>query len=283
MYMNQRFLLGATLCLALSANAQVDTTAKPAPAPPTDTLRVGSLIIVKNGKGTDDYDSLSHQWHHHHNYHTPDNLTTTWIVFDFGFANYNDKTNYSSAPAQSFAPGSSQDWFALRTGKSVDVNIWLMMQRLNLIKHVVNLKYGFGIELNNYRYDENIRYLTNPTKVIMDTVPHFKDKLAVDYVTIPLYLNFNFTPHRDRNVFGLSLGASVGYRYSSRQKFKSDADGVQKTHHNYDLETWKISYIGESQLGWLSLYGSYATNSMFQNGLDQIPYTVGLRFNLSDH
>jgi hypothetical protein len=278
--MNQRFLLGATLCLGLSANAQVDTTAKPAPAaaPAPDTLHVGSLIIVKEGKGTSDYSDEHHYYWYHHHYHTPANLTTQWVVFDIGFANYNDKTDYSSPGAQSFAPGSTQDWFALRTGKSVDVNIWLFMQRLNLIKHVVNLKYGFGIELNNYRYDENIRYLTGPTKVIMDTVPHFKNKLAVDYVTIPLYLNFNFTPHRHKNDFGLSLGASVGYRYSSRQKFKSDAEGVEKTHHNFDLEAWKISWIGELQLGWLSLYGSYATKSMFQQGLNQIPYTVGLRF-----
>jgi hypothetical protein len=28
------------------------------------------------------------------------------------------------------------------------------MQRLNLIKHVVNLKYGLGLELNNYHFDD---------------------------------------------------------------------------------------------------------------------------------
>ena len=44
------------------------------------------------------------------------------------------------------------------------------MQRLNVIKHVFNLKYGLGIELNNYRYTQNIKYLTNPTQVIMDTI-----------------------------------------------------------------------------------------------------------------
>jgi hypothetical protein len=40
------------------------------------------------------------------------------------------------------------------------------MQRLNIYEHVVNLKYGFGIELNNYRYTENIKYETGLTKVI---------------------------------------------------------------------------------------------------------------------
>jgi hypothetical protein len=44
------------------------------------------------------------------------------------------------------------------------------------------------------------------------------------------------------------------------------------------MDPWKISWIGELQMGWLKLYGSYAAKSMFQKGLDQRPYTVGLRF-----
>jgi hypothetical protein len=156
------------------------------------------------------------------------------------------------------------------------VNIWILMQRFNLIKHVVNLKYGLGIELNNYRYEENIRYLTNPTKVIMDTINYTKDKLAEDFATIPVMLNFNFTPHR-RHPFGLSAGASFGYRYSSRQKFKSHEDGKQKTYNDFDLYPWKLSYIGELQLGWFNLYGSVASRSIFSRGLDQVPYTFGIR------
>jgi hypothetical protein len=151
------------------------------------------------------------------------------------------------------------------------------MQRINLIKHVVNLKYGLGIELNNYRYESDIRYRTNPTKVIIDTIHYSKNKLAADYVTVPFLLNFNFTPHR-RNEYGFSVGASVGYKYSSRQKYISGPTGKQKTYGNFDMEPWKISWIGELQLGFLKLYGSYATKSMFKDGLDQIPYTVGLRF-----
>jgi len=41
----------------------------------------------------------------------------------------------------------------------------------------------------------------------MDTVHYHKNKLAVDYATIPVLLNFNFTPHR-RHEFGISAGAS---------------------------------------------------------------------------
>ncbi len=284
--MNRVFLLTAGLCLALSGWAQSDTTHANTPAGAAasqhdtihadDTIRVGNLLIIRNGK--QDWDNPEYlRIHRRHNNYKPSKVSTNWLILDLGFTNYNDRTNYASASAQQFAPGATKDWFKLRTGKSVDVNIWLFMQRVSLIKNVVNFKYGLGIELNNYRYEENIRYHIDPTKVVMDTINYSKNKLAVDYVTVPLLLNFNFAPHH-RYGYGFSAGASVGYKYSSRQKFKSSETGKEKTFNDFDLDPWKISWIGELQLGWLKLYGSYATRSMFSKGLNQVPYTIGIRF-----
>ncbi len=276
--MNRVFLLSAALICALYSHAQTDTTGKrDSWHPGGDTLRVGNLLIIRNGpaqSATDPYLRIRNR--HTDRSYRPSNVSTNWGIVDLGFTNYNDKTKYASASAQKFAPGGSKDWFKLNNGKSVDVNIWVFMQRINLIKHVVNLKYGLGIELNNYRYEENIRYLTNPTTVIMDTINYTKNKLAEDFLTVPLLLNFNFTPHR-HHPFGFSGGASFGYRYSSREKFKSSAEGKQKTYNDFDLNPWKISYIGELQLGWFQLYGSYATRSIFSRGLNQVPYTFGVR------
>ena len=279
--MNRLLCLAAGLIFTLSGLAQTDTTgnAQKDRTNQTDTIRVGNLLIVRGGGNRESGDRDTHiriRRRHNNNYQ-PRNISTNWGIVDLGFANFRDRTNYASAGAQQFAPGATKDWFKLRTGKSVDVNIWVFMQRINLIKHVVNLKYGLGIELNNYRYEDDIRFQTNPTRVIMDTIHYSKNKLAADYVTVPFLLNFNFTPHR-RQDFGLSVGASFGYKYSSRQKFKSPATGKEKTYDDFDMEAFKISYIGELQLGWLKLYGSYATRSMFSKGLDQVPYTLGIRF-----
>jgi hypothetical protein len=214
---------------------------------------------------------------HRNNHIKPSNLSTNWLIVDLGFTNYNDKTNYAGATAQAFAPGSQPYWFSLKNNKSVDVNIWFFIQRLNMYKHVVNLKYGLGIELNNYRYETNIKYLTDPTKVIMDTVSYGKNKLAADYVTVPLMLNFNFTPNL-RDGFGISVGISAGYLYSSRQKLISSEFGKHKTFNSFDLNPWKLSWIAEAQLGPIKLYGSLATKSMFNSqGPDQTPYTFGIR------
>ena len=276
--MNRVLLLTAGLFIALFSQAQNDTTGKKDNwHSGDDTLRVGNLLIIRNGQqeqATDAYLRVRNR--RHDRSYRPHNISTNWGIVDIGFTNYNDKTVYSSAAAQQFAPGGTKDWFKLRDGKSVDVNIWIFMQELNVIKHVVNLKYGLGLELNNYRYEENIRFLTNPTKVIMDTISYSKNKLAEDFLTVPVMLNFNFTPHR-HHPFGLSAGASFGYRYSSREKFKSEAQGKEKTYNDFDLYSWKISYIAELQLGWFNLYGSYATRSIFSRGLDQIPYSFGIR------
>ncbi len=227
----------------------------------------------KHMRNMHDMASMHHPWNKKVK---PANISTNWLIIDLGFSNFNDKTNYGSASTQAFAPGSTSDWFKLKNSKSVDVNIWFFMQRLNVYKHVVNLKYGLGIELNNYRYRDNIKYLVNPTEVIMDTISYTKNKLAADYVTVPVMINFNFTPNR-KDGFGISFGASAGYLYSSRQKTISGEFGKKKEFDDFDLNPWKISWIAEAQLGPVKLYGSLATKSMFNKGLNQVPYTIGIR------
>lgn len=264
-------------CFAMTGFAQTDTVK----ISTGDTIRVGSMIIIKKGDGKTGSNNIEINKRKEYK---KSNITTNWWILDLGMARFDDQTNYGSAaiqnPLTGFAPGADKDWFKLRNGKSVNVNIWFFMQRLNVIKNVVNLKYGMGLELNNYRYSRQVTYLTDPTKVIL--VPeavnkYSKNKLAADYLTVPLMVNFNFTPKR-KNGFGVSAGVSAGYLYSSRQKIISGSDGKQKEKDNFDLRPFKISYVGELQLGPVKLYGSLATQSMFEKGLDQTPYNIGIRF-----
>ncbi len=277
--MKRVIILLTGILFGFAGMAQTDSTDNK-----SDTIRIGGMIIVKR-KGKND-DNRSRQetrvYYRRNKDYKPSNISTNWIIIDLGLTNYTDKTNYSSLaiqdPLTGFAPGANKDWFKLRAIKSVNVNLWLFMQRLNVIKHVVNLKYGLGVELNNYRYEEPIKYKVNPTQVIYDnSTSYSKNKLAADYVTVPLMVNFNFTPKK-RQPFGLSVGASAGYLYSSRQKTITEADGKRKKRNDFDLRPWKISYIGELSLGPVMLYGSLATQSMFEKGPDQTPYNVGIRF-----
>ena len=258
------------VCGAIATMAQDSTAEK------SDTIRVGGMIIIKKkGKdgSKDETVVVSND-----KKKKSSNISTNWWIVDLGFANLHDQTNYSSAAATAFAPGFNKDKLDLRTGKSVNVNIWFFMQRLNMIKRVVNLQYGLGLELNNYRFDdESIRLTENPTTIVNDPALKGvkKNKLAADYLTVPLMLNFNFTPGREKG-FGFSAGVSAGYLYSSRQKIKVN-DNKEKWHDDFELNKWKLSYIGELSLGPVRLYGSYAMKSMWEKGLDQNPYNVGIR------
>ena len=275
--MKRNLFLLAGMCFALSGLAQTDSTKKDG-----DTIRVGNILILKDKKDakSDDHDDDDDDDVHVHRRkpYKPSKLSTNWGIVDLGISQFNDKTNYAQAISQGdLGAGANEDWFDLRNGKSINVNIWFFMQRLSLINHYVNLKYGLGLELNNYRYSENIKYQKDASPlVVMDNVNYKKNKLAADYLTLPMMLNFNLTPNR-RHGFGFSVGASAGYLYASRQKTVSNDFGKKKDKDNFDLRKWKVSYIGELSLGIVKLYGSYATQSMFENGIDHTPYNVGIR------
>lgn len=274
--MRRIITLSALVCFGLTTLAQQDTTGKSRPE--NDTIKVGGITIIRK-PGTKEYKFPKRR------NSKPSNLQTNWFIFDLGFSNYTDNTDYNSTAAQQYAPGSNSGWFDLRSSKSINVNIWFFMQRLNMIQHVVNLQYGMGLELNNYRYEQPIRYnanppaVANPPIVLLDTGRSYhKDKLAADYVTVPLMLNFNFTPRRKSDGFGISAGVSAGWLYSARNKTIVSGEGKKKAKDDFDMERWKLSYVGEIALGPVKLYGSIASKSMYKRGLDITPYNVGIRF-----
>lgn len=276
-------LISSLMILSCAVTAQQDTVAVK-----YDTVRVGGMIIVrKNGK----HKSIDVSRRRDNNDYTirrrrsNPNVSTNWWIFDLGVNNFRDETNYASPEAQSFlanpngTPLSKND-FALRSGKSVNVNIWFFMQKLNLIKHAVNLKYGLGLELYNFRYRRNISYrdgLPSPY-VIRDSLSFSKNKLAADYITIPVMLNFNTSPRSGRRGLSMSVGMSAGYLYGARNKQISEEQGKRKGRNEFNLERWKLAYVAELGLGPVRLYGSYAITPLHETALRQYPYAAGIRF-----
>jgi hypothetical protein len=271
----------------VSAKAKPDTAA----GSTADTIHIGNMTIIRDGKNENKNERNGdwHNWSRHNE--KPGNVSTNWFIIDIGFSNYNNQTkDYSSAGGYLYnragaAPLGEND-FDLNVGKSININIWFFMQRLNLIKHHLNLKYGLGLELNNYRYNSQVSYLKenpfvtgvapSPT-IIRDSVSFSKNKLATDYVTIPLMLNYSTNPYNQHKGFSISVGVSAGYLYSQRNKQISDDRGKQKTNGAIGMEQFKFSYVGEIGLGPVRLYGSYSPTSFYKKQLDMRPYTLGIR------
>ena len=279
------------ILLAITSIAQTDSIEVQRK---NDTIRIGGMIILKKGEPNERRRVTVTVGNKRHE--KKSNVSTAGLILDLGFANWTDKTNYTTAAANGYlvnragSPDLSDNDFKLKTVKSVNVNIWFFMQRLNLVKHYVNLKYGLGLELNNYRFKSavslnegglnpyNTSQTINHPFAFRDSISFSKNKLAADYATVPFMLNFVTNPNESKNGLSLSAGVSVGYLYSSRNKQKSGARGKEKNRGDYDLQKWKFSYIGELGLGPVHLYGSYSPNSIFEKVLNLMPYTVGIRF-----
>jgi hypothetical protein len=222
------------------------------------------------------------------------NISTNWWILDAGFSNYIDRTSYATTGnylvSRPGYPTVNENDFKLNGGKSINLNIWFFMQRYNLINHKLNLKYGFGLELNNYVFKSPISFKengvmpysggtqTNAPFVFRDSIAFSKNKLAADYLTVPFMLNYTTDPYSRKKGISVSLGVSAGYLYSQRNKQKSSERGKDTNKGDYDLNRFKVSYIAELGLGPIRLYGTYSPKSMYQNNMDFKPYTVGVRF-----
>ena len=281
--MKSIYLLAAALMVAEANFAQTDTTKKSSTDTTknkADTIKVGNFIIIKrhneNNKNTTEIkvDRKPRK---------PSKLSTNWWILDIGFANVHDETKYGSADAASYLrtlrPGEAaftKDDLKLRAGKTSNVNLWFIMQRLNLAKGYVNLKYGLGLEMFNFRYQNNISYHKSPAYIFRDTVAFSKNKLFASYISVPLMLNFNTNPGRKKGL-SLSAGVSAGYLVGSRNKQISNERGKAKVKGEFDLEQFRLAYVGELGIGPIRLFGSYSMRPLHERGLIQYPYSFGLR------
>lgn len=204
-------------------------------------------------------------------------ITTNWWIFDLGFANLVDNT--IQAPQMSTLPKSTD--LKLNNVKSSNVNIWIVQQKLNLYKHYWNLKYGIGIEMYNFRFENPISFSNTPGNYkYFDVVDFKKNKLFVEYLTVPVLLNYHSNPQNSKSFYA-SIGMSAGYLLQSHTKQISEERGKRKVNGNFDLNNFKLATIGELGIGSVRLYGSYSRTNMFDEKLtnfDMNPFAIGVRF-----
>lgn len=294
--MKRHYFLTAFFCaMATIAFAQKPSTNDSAEIKKhNDTIRIGSILIIKKHKKANSDSSVSII---SENVNTPKKhkQSTNYFVIDLGFGNWDDQTNYANTGGYAFSkPGSpafSADDMKLSAGKSANVNIWLFIQKLPIIKRNVNLKYGLGIEYDNYSFRSPVSLkeggtvpynvagiITNSPFVFRDSISFSKNKLNLKYITVPLMLNFATTKQKSKPSISASFGVSAGYLIRQRNKQNSNERGRQKNQGDYDLQRFKLSYIAELGLGHIKLYGSYSPKSIFDKGLDIRPYSLGIRF-----
>ncbi len=282
--MRKIYLLIATLMVGAASFAQTDTTGtntnKTDTKDDADTIKVGNLIIIRKHK---DNQSKPKEATVQKKPGKPSKLSTNWGILDIGFANLRDETDYGSADAADYLKTTragekpfTKDDLNLRAGKTSNVNIWIVMQRWNIAKGYLNLKYGVGIEMFNFRYENNVSYHKSPAYIFRDSINFTKNKLYASYLTVPFMINVNTSPGRKKGL-SFSGGVSAGYLIGSRNKQISAERGKVKVKGDFDLEPFRLAYIGELGIGPIRLFGSYSMRPLHEHGLKQYPYSLGIR------
>jgi len=228
----------------------------------------------------------------------------TAMHFDFGINNVIDNTNYNGTLEEvvvndgdiSATTSKGRDLkkgdFDLRNGKSINFNFWPVWLKQDVAKHNVQLETGLGFQFFNYRYSTNVIHSdavptnsSTPQPVASSLRTGFmdiqdpnqltgkdKNKLGISYVSVPLMLRFNSNKKKGHRYF-IGAGVIGSYKLKSWTKFYGN-----KNSGNFGLNDWMTQVSAELGItGIIKLYGTYALQSMYKNGLDRRPFAIGIR------
>ena len=217
-----------------------------------------------------------------------------WISstdFNLGVNMIQDKTNYSDPGVRNYlnVPASKQnaDLFRLRQSKSINVNFSLneSFRVINTKAQKMYITTGIGMQIYNLRYAEHITFTKNPSQVILDSTSFTKNKVGIDYLYVPLMLNFKTRIHNNELkpkkstwlVYG--FGITEGFNIHSWTKQKSNAFGKVKERDDFSFAPFNTCLKFELGIDdVIKLYATYQLTSMFSNGIVQHPICIGFKF-----
>ena len=210
----------------------------------------------------------------------PAKARSHWGGFDLGFNNY-----FTDGTSTSLSPGN--DHLELNTGKSIHIGINIFKHDFKLYKRYIMFTTGIGLSLDNYRFTSDKTLIKNINIVKadydlndkMEQITYSKNKLAVNYVTVPFLIQFN-TDEKLKKSFHLAGGILLSYKYDSHLKLVYDKEGEkQKTKRRDDFNIEPLRYDATVRIGYrnYTLFGSYAISELFKGGPTLHPFNVGLQ------
>lgn len=223
-----------------------------------------------------------------------------WAGIDLGingFVNANNSLNLNNpAGLDTSNPSKVTQFMELDYAKSWTVSINFYEQFIKLYKHHVGLVTGLGIEYNNYELKHNVQliskggsfvhdnvtaYNENYTWGVIDTnINYSKNRFKTFYINAPLLLEFNTGQHKNKS-FHFAAGAIVGYKFTTKMKYKYKEDGdTQKYKDNQDFNTnpFRVSLTARVGYGRLNLFATYGLTPLFEKnrGPELHAFSIGM-------
>jgi uncharacterized protein involved in tellurium resistance len=238
----------------------------------SDELEMKRIIIRKHGNKIDtlteniEKEIVIHQndaWKHgRKGPKKPKLVETKGMIMELGLNNYlHDGSLEPSSPYKAMEADKA---------RSINFNLGIVQQGLNLVKGKLRLVYGVGIEFNNYRFidDIDLNADSRPLEIKENTeINYKKNKLVTQYLTAPLMLNYKSNPNHSDESFNFSAGVVAGYLIGSHQKQKWEANGTEKRkiRDDFNLSDFRYGYAVSFGYGDFNLYAKYYPSPVFKD------------------
>ncbi len=203
-----------------------------------------------------------------------------WKGFEMGLNNLSTEKFSLSLPA-------SNNFMNLNTGKSWNVNINFLQYGLGLIGNNIGIVTGLGLELNDYRFDNNNSITKDVVNgmIVENTyvLSLEKSKFTTSYLTVPLLLEFQVPAGRRNKRLFISGGVIGGLKIGSHTKIVYKEDGNRKKDKNRgDFNLSPLRYAVTARIGYraLKVFANFYLTPLFQEdtGRELYPFSVGLVF-----
>lgn len=142
----------------------------------------------------------------------------------------------------------------------------------NLVAQKLRLQYGLGFEFNSYRLRENGILATNGDTVFFNAPMNAnltRNTLHVNWINVPVMLQFMSNPYRQSRSFNLSAGAEIGVRIGnmrSTQRYDLGNDVFTEVNTSGPLNAmpFKASLVARAGYGDVDVFVRYGLTDLFR-------------------
>lgn len=205
-----------------------------------------------------------------------------WGGIDLGVNGFVNSDFETSIPQ---FEGNNYDFLDLRYEKSIQFNLNLYEQNFNLINNHLGIITGLGLQYNNYRFNDKVILDPDADQVFgyKNTNPdrsYLKSKLVVNYLTVPLLLEYQTNRFSRVNSFHMTAGMVLGLRIGSHSKqvYKNGSKNKNKDRDDFHLQPFRYDLMARIGWGDVNLFASYSMNTLFKKDKapELYPFTIGI-------
>ena len=208
----------------------------------------------------------------------PEEIKSHWAGFEMG-VNMLMNDDFSTTPPAGY------EFLEPRIEKSIAINFNLIDYELKLYRRNIMLVTGLGYSINNFRFksDQYLAPNANTVTGVGDSLVNLtKNKLVVNYINVPLLLEFNTGKNPNRN-FHFATGVIGGLRVASHVKLVQEINGDEskkKVYDDFNLNPFRCDATVRMGYGKFTVFASYGLVGIFKDGEgpEMYPFTAGVKF-----